>query len=45
MKLALVSCIEGWRYWDGEVLRLLSQAPPEVITGDQINGERKTTEN
>lgn len=42
--LALVTCIEGWRYWDCELLRLLSDAPLDVFLEDQDDGKRTTTE-
>lgn len=45
MQIALVSCIEGWRYWDGELLRLLADAPEDVFLEEQDDGERQTTEN
>ena len=41
--LALVSCIEGWRYWDGELLRLLSEAPEELFLEEEDDGESKKT--
>ena len=43
--LALVSCVEGWRYWDGEQLKLLTDAPEDVFLEEQDDGKRQTTEN